>query len=101
MVIRWRRLAVNFVTTRNKKPATANPKATTEKISTGIREAEVVIPVALVVDALSRVVLFASSDTVVSAVGRVNSVRISLESAVGSCAMTLATGGSGHAGTDA
>ena len=93
MVLRWRRpaeifITEIFITTRNRTPATTNPNATIANISTGIIDAEVVVPAVFVVDAPPLAVLFASSDTgvsaVVSAVGRVNSVRVSLGGAVGS-----------------
>ncbi|HEV2715726.1 MAG TPA: hypothetical protein VGU64_10720, partial [Terriglobales bacterium] len=60
--------------------------------------AEVVVPAVFAVDAPPLAVLFASSDTGVSTVGWVNSVRVSLGGAVGSGVLNVTTGGSGHAG---
>jgi hypothetical protein len=89
MVFRWRRpaeifITEIFVTTRNRIPATTNPSAMIANISTGISEVEVVVPVGLLVDGPPREVLLASSATKVSAVGRMDSVRVSLGGAVGS-----------------
>ena len=58
-------------------------------------------PAVFAADALPRGALFGPSETGVSAVGWTNSVRVPLEDAAGSCAMTLAAGGSGHAGVAA
>ena len=52
----------------------------------------------LLVDGSPREVFFASSDIEASTVGLRDSVRVSLGGAVGSGAITAATGGSGHAG---
>src|SRR5215469_7294685 len=97
MVIRRRRAAEIFITIRIRKPATTKPSAAIKSISTGISEVEVV-PVGLLVGGSPREVFFASSDTEASTVGLRDSVRASLGGAVGSGAITAATGGSAHAG---
>src|SRR6516164_9854010 len=97
MVMRRRRAAGIFITVRNRKPATTDPSAAIRSISTGISEVEIVA-VGLLVDGSSRDAFFASSDTEASTEGLRDSVRASLGGAVGSGAITAATGGSGHAG---